>query len=245
MVLIATLASVMATVSLGLWQLRRADFKSAMAQQVDQRQHDLPLRNADWPCREVRLASQLQQRPVVLQGHWLTDKLVYLDNRQMDGQAGFFVLTPLRLDPAPACGPAVVLVQRGWVSRNQNDRQSLKPVMTEPDRVEIHGNLLAEVSQIYALGQEPALHQGVASPLLRQNMSHTDWAAWLGQSLAPFAVRQSDSPQVPSKDLKRAWPAPDVGVGKHHAYAAQWFVMALIITGLYVWFQLIRPRRAA
>lgn len=245
MVLIATLASVMATTSLGLWQLRRADFKAAMAQQVEQRQHDQPLRNADWPCRDPGLSSQLQHRAVVLQGHWLTDKVAYLDNRQMEGQAGFFVLTPLRLDPAPACGPAVVLVQRGWVPRNANDRQSLKPVLTEANRVEISGNLLPEVSQIYALGQEPDVHRGAASPLLRQNMSHSDWQAWLGQPLAPFALRQSDDPQAPSKELKRAWPAPDVGVGKHHAYAAQWFVMALIITGLYVWFQLIRPRRIA
>ena len=35
--------------------------------------------------------------------------------------------------------------------------------------------------------------------------------------------------------------APDVGVGKHHAYAAQWFVMALDHPGTACRFQLIRP----
>jgi surfeit locus 1 family protein len=33
-------------------------------------------------------------------------------------------------------------------------------------------------------------------------------------------------------------------VGKHHGYAFQWFALSALIAGLYVWFQLLRPRLA-
>jgi surfeit locus 1 family protein len=180
----------------------------------------------------------------------MPQKLVYLDNRPMDGQAGFFVVTPLQLDPAPACGPAWVMVQRGWVPRHQVNRQQLPPVDTPHDLVVVTGHVIKDISQAYALGAEPRVAAHVASPLLRQNMGREAWAEWMGVAPAPGAVLQADSgasnsPASTSNQLKRAWPAPDSGVGKHHAYAAQWFALALIITGLYVWFQLLRPRRAS
>jgi surfeit locus 1 family protein len=50
-------------------------------------------------------------------------------------------------------------------------------------------------------------------------------------------------PDPSTLPLLRDWPAPASDVGKHHAYAAQWFAMAALITGLYVWFQLVSPLR--
>lgn len=251
LVLIAALLCVVVTVSLGNWQLRRADQKQAMADLAATRHQDAPLRNADWPCAGAAdVASPPEQRPVRLSGRWMPQKLVYLDNRPMDGQAGFFVVTPLQLDPAPVCGPAWVMVQRGWVPRHQANRQQLPPVDTPHDLVVVTGHVIKDISQAYALGAEPRVAAHVASPLLRQNMGREAWAEWVGATPAPGAVLQADSgasnsPASTSNQLKRAWPAPDSGVGKHHAYAAQWFALALIITGLYVWFQLLRPRRAS
>ena len=40
------------------------------------------------------------------------------------------------------------------------------------------------------------------------------------------------------------WPEPAADVQKHYGYAFQWFALCALILGLYVWFQLIRPRRA-
>ena len=253
LVLIAALVSVVVTVSLGNWQLRRADQKQAAADLAETRHHDAPLHNADWPCiadRTKANASGLpEQRPVRLTGRWMTNKVVYLDNRPMDGQAGFFVVTPFQLEPAPPCGPAWVLVQRGWVPRHPSNRQQLPSVDTPNDLTVVEGFVVPQISQAYALGTEAKVEPYVAGPLLRQNMSTEAWSEWIGRALAPAAVLQSDPQGVAASDpqfnhLKRAWPAPDSGVGKHHAYAAQWFAMALIITGLYVWFQLLRPRRA-
>ena len=38
---------------------------------------------------------------------------------------------------------------------------------------------------------------------------------------------------------------PAAGVDKHHGYAFQWFALCALTAGLYVWFQIIQPRRRA
>jgi surfeit locus 1 family protein len=43
--------------------------------------------------------------------------------------------------------------------------------------------------------------------------------------------------------LRRDWPVVDAGLGKHYGYAFQWFGLSALFAGLYVWFQLLRPRR--
>jgi surfeit locus 1 family protein len=59
-------------------------------------------------------------------------------------------------------------------------------------------------------------------------------------------VQQLGEPGAQAADgLLRDWPAPDAGLQKHYGYAFQWFALSALILGLYVWFQLIRPRRQA
>jgi surfeit locus 1 family protein len=43
--------------------------------------------------------------------------------------------------------------------------------------------------------------------------------------------------------LVRDWPAPAADVHKHYGYAFQWFSLSALTLILYVWFQVLRPRR--
>lgn len=261
-VLLAALASVGLTVSLGQWQLRRAGAKEAAQALLQERMQLPPWRNADWPCDGAFKAAALPvHRPVVLQGSWLPERTVLLENRGMDGMSGFDVLTPLRLDESArkACVGQLVVVQRGWVPRDPRDRLHLPNVPTPTGRVSVPGRVLLEPSRVYQLGQE-APPTGRA-PLVRQNVDAAFWRAWLGQAPIAGAVLQlqaerplqaeANAPAAdavtasPLETLRRQWPALDQGQGKHLAYAAQWFALAALITGLYVWYQLIRPRRAS
>ena len=47
---------------------------------------------------------------------------------------------------------------------------------------------------------------------------------------------------LPDDGLLRQWPEVAVDVSKHHGYAVQWFALCALITALYVWFQILRPR---
>jgi surfeit locus 1 family protein len=254
-VLVAALVSVGLTTQLGRWQLGRAEAKRAAQAELAWRSQLPPWGNADWPCAPSVLTPLPMQQPVRLTGRWWPERSVLLENRPMAGRTGFIVLTPLRLSSSAHadCSGRVVLVQRGWVPRDAQDRLRLPSLPSPAGEVVVSGRLMAEPSRLYALGEE-ALPQG-AGPVVRQNTDAAFWRAWIGQSPVAGAVLQlqaegvqSAASAVPgpvsSDGLLRDWPAPDLGQGKHLAYAAQWFAMAALIMGLYVWHQLIRPRRA-
>jgi len=259
--LLVALAAVLAagtTAALGFWQLSRAQTKAERAQQVALQAALPPWTATDWPCGVTTDRDLPLQRPVRLRGQWWHERTVLLDNRSMDGRSGLIVVTPLRVSGLPrGCQGSVVLVQRGWIPRDPGaprDQAHLPWVPRPAGEVEVRGRLIAEPARVYAIGQE-APPQGNA-PLLRQNVDGAFWQQWLGQSPLVGAVLQLQAEDTPASDvtapdapaadgLWRQWPQADDGRGKHLGYAAQWFAMAALIVGLYVWHQLIRPRRAA
>jgi surfeit locus 1 family protein len=168
---------------------------------------------------------------VRLRGHWRPDRTVFLDNRQMNGRPGFYVVTPLQLlDDADA-----VLVQRGWAPRDMRDRTLTPAVPTPTGVVEVQGAIAPPPSRLYDFAAQET------GPI-RQNLDVIEFARETGLSLRPLSVLQSDSSGTTGDGLLRQWPQPAVDVHKHYGYAFQWFALAALMAGLYVWFQLLRPR---
>ena len=106
-VLVATLVGVAVTARLGLWQLDRAGQKAALQAALDARAGEPELLPSALASSAEEAARQHYRR-VRLRGEWVPGRTVFLENRQMKGQPGFFVVTPLRL-PGDA---GAVLVQR-------------------------------------------------------------------------------------------------------------------------------------
>ncbi len=229
-VLLAALMAAAVTARLGIWQLDRARQKTALHDEIEQRSAQ-PSIGVSELARDSRTAALQHYRPIRLQGRWLSRHVVYLDNRQLDGRPGFIVLTPLMLAPGDA-----VLVQRGWVPRDREERQRLVPVETPDSEVAIAGRVAPPPSALFAMGGED---RGT----IRQNLDLDAFAREIGVALRPLSVQQLEPPSAPTDLLQRRWPLPALDVGKHHGYAFQWFALSALITGLYVWFQLIRPRR--
>ena len=149
----------------------------------------------------------------------------------MHARVGFYVVTPLLLtDRAEA-----VLVQRGWVPRDLRDRTLLPAVPTPTGEVEIAGHIAPPPARLYEFA-------GGATGLIRQNLDLDAFGTESGLALAPLSVQASDSPATAGDGLLREWPRPAVDVQKHYGYAFQWFALCALMAGLYVWFQLVRPR---
>ena len=149
----ATLAAVLVmavTASLGRWQLGRAAEKEALQAQRVARQ-GLPA--VGWDALRDAVArgasDQLYDRTVLLTGRWVPEATVFLDNRPMNGRAGFFVVTPLQLG---AGGPAVAIL-RGWVPRRTDDRTALPAVPVVTREVTVRGRLAPPPSKLYELGE--------------------------------------------------------------------------------------------
>lgn len=222
------LAAMALTASLGRWQLSRAAEKEALQAAIAERQR-LPALDGASLAQALSddQARELLHRAITLRGQWLADRTVFLDNRPMARQTGFYVLTPLRLTGSDR----VVLVQRGWAPRHQVDRSLLPPVQTPTGEVQVSGRIAAHPPMVYRLGQE----QGGA---IRQNLDLDAWRAETGLPLAPVLVVQTGAA---SDGLQRDWPEAASGVEKHYGYAFQWFGLCTLIGLLLLWFQVVRP----
>ena len=230
-----TLAAVIGaavTFSLGLWQWGRAHEKLALQAQQQARQA-LPALGQD-TLRLTPRAPDLTHRTVILRGQWLAAQTVYLDNRQMQGRVGFYVITPLRLSPDTAGAPeAVVLVQRGWVPRSFTDRQQLPTLTTPAGEVTVTGRIAPAPSKLYAF-------DGADTGPIRQNLDLPAFRVETGLPLLEGSVQQIGAA---SEGLLREWPVPANSADKNYGYAFQWWALCGVIFLLYVWFQFIAPRR--
>lgn len=214
-------------VRLGFWQLSRATDKTAWAEGLAAAATAPALDNAAWLAGDVQ-ASALHHR-VKLEGEWWPEHAVYLENRTMGGRSGFVLVMPLVLDSAH-----VVVVQRGWLPRHQIDPARLAPVDTPQGRVRVEGVISAPPSRYFSLGE------GAEDGLVRSNL---DWAAYaqaLQRDIGAVSVRQTGAD---SEGLRRAWDPIDAKIPTHYGYAVQWFALAALTVFLYVWLQIISPKR--
>jgi len=234
LVLVAAVSGVVLTANLGAWQLRRAAQKVALQDALESRSTLPPLSAAELAGSVAQAAAQ-HFRAVHLRGRWLGERTVFLENRQMHGRVGFYVVTPLQLESRAEA----VLVQRGWVPRDLRDRTLLPAVPTPGGVVEVDGHIAPPPARLYEFAPS-------GSGPIRQNLDLDGFAAETGLRLAPLSVLQdvpAGSPAAGAADgLARAWPRPAVDVQKHYGYAFQWFALGALMAGLYVWFQLVRPR---
>ena len=178
-------AACAAGIALGNWQARRADDKRALAEHVQR---------------------------IVVQGEFLPERSVLLDNKVRGGRAGYEVVTPLRLAEG-----IHVLVSRGWVAAPPR-REQLPEVTTPAGRVRVEGVVLARLPQPLKLG-EPAKGR------VRQSLDLKEFAVETGLPLQAFVIQQhSDT----ADGLARDWPPPDAGAEKNRAYAFQWYSLAAL-----------------
>jgi surfeit locus 1 family protein len=233
-VTVAALLTALLTFSLGQWQLARAAQKLALQRSLESK-NDLPvLRNAELAQAAASIGSgpgsaALADRRVEVSGRWLAAQTIYLDNRQMNGRPGFWVLTPLALEGTER----VVMVQRGWIARDFQQRTRLAPIETPDSRVTVQGRMAPAPAKLYAF-------KGSDTGSVRQNLDIAEFSAETKLALVSALVLQTGAA---SEGLQREWPAPNTGVDKHYGYAVQWFGLCALVLGLYVWFQLILPRR--
>jgi surfeit locus 1 family protein len=218
------------TARFGVWQLDRAHQKLAAAALIAERSQQSPL-SAGELARDDEQAMGQWERRIELEGHWIPDHTVYLANRTMDGQPGFFVLTPLRL----ATGDAIV-VQRGWVALERGDPWKAPTVATPADEVRLAGHLAPWPSHWFEVGRQPP-------GAIRQNLDRASFTAEAGIALRPLTVIEDATPANAADGLGRRWTPPAVNVGVNYGYAVQWFAMSAGFLVLYAWLAFFRHRQ--
>jgi surfeit locus 1 family protein len=124
-------------------------------------------------------------------------------------------------------------VQRGWAQRSFTDRSALPAIDTPRGLVQVQGLLAPWPSRLYDFG-------GAEQGPIRQNLDLSEFRRETALDLLEVSLLQTGAA---SEGLLREWPVVASGVEKHHGYAFQWFGLSGLIALLYVWFQIVQPRR--
>ncbi|HWW06067.1 SURF1 family protein [Collimonas sp.] len=220
---VVTVLLVVLGVALAQWQTRRGDQKQALESKLLQREADAAVQLG--AALQVQDVDQLEFRRMVLRGEFIPGWPVYLDNRPLNGVAGFYVLMPFKL-AAPAPGlvtgaDSYVLVARGWLPRDPADRSKLPSYPTPAGVIEIEGLVRRDFGHVLQLGDAGSLRPQA----IVQNLAIGEFAAASKFKLQPFVIEQTSNTE---DHLLRTWPRPSLGIEKHRGYAFQWYALAVM-----------------
>ncbi|MBK9441475.1 MAG: SURF1 family protein [Comamonadaceae bacterium] len=217
--LLGVLAGLMLFVYLGLWQSGKGDrLQAELAQRAARNQLGaVPVGAA------LVDAVQLRDAPIQVRGQFEPQHQVFLDNRQLDGQPGLHVITPLKIDGSNTR----ILINRGWVGW-PGGRGVLPEVVTPTSTVHITGlAFVPSHKKFFLMPDHPE-----AAVQLWSRLDMVRFAQVLGAPLQPVVLQQTSADA--SDKLVRRWDPPEDRVAMHRGYAFQWFGMALALLVFYL-----------
>jgi surfeit locus 1 family protein len=217
------LACVALFIHLGQWQQGKAERKQAAQAQIDQRSHGGLI---SFPATQITSAVEqeaLQYATVTVRGRFEPERQFLVDNRVYQEQAGYHVVTPLRI----AGSDVRLLVNRGWIPAAANHRD-IPAIATSKDEVELTGTAILPGNRFFTLGKEAATEQW--QPLW-QNLDMARFKAAVPYPVQPLIIQLDASSPA---GFARDWPRPDERWEKHLSYALQWYGFAA--SAVLIWF---------
>jgi surfeit locus 1 family protein len=201
--------------SLGFWQLRRADEKTAL---LDNYQHRTQLAavNAkslgspnDWRFYQAKLEGKFDEAHTIL-----------LDNKIFNGKVGYEVYTPFTAKGMTG----LILVDRGFIPLGIS-RDEL-PAVPKPAKgtVSIQG-MLNTPPKSFSFGAMSD-NGKIQWPLRVEYININEIAILLKDNVYPYVI--SLNPESPSA-LQVKWQIVSVDPNKNKGYAFQWFALALTL----------------
>lgn len=219
---LAALVVFIVLVSLGFWQLDRAEEKRAIERSVHQAQAQ-PALNLNEAVPD-RLLTSIYRRSRA-EGYYDSRHQFLYDNRTHKGKPGYHVLTPLRLKNKEQ--QIAVMVNRGWIPY-QGSRDNI-PNIDVIEEVQVIEGEIRNPSQAIVLNE---ITQNMMSfPMTIQSISLPSLSKQLGYPLLPVVI-ELDATQP--FGFVREWQPYYGKIDKHIAYAIQWFLMSAILLFLYI-----------
>ena len=227
---LASTALVAIFLSLGFWQLERAEDRRAQDALKQERAQLSPVYITSFPEGSPE---ELAGRRVRMRGHYLPHQFL-LDNQTHEKRLGYYVLSPFELSTYEQ----VVLVNRGWVPAGAR-RDQLPPVPVPSDtEIQVEGKV--HRPQYNPFTDSEHLLEGHGWPQLIQDIDYPRLAERLSElALVPATVRLDETQP---HGFTRVWPAPPMSAEKHTGYAVQWFAMACAVLLLFLMY-LVRSSR--
>ena len=209
---ILILATMAFLVSLGFWQLDRADQKRTIEASIQKANTGV----VELIVNQNELLNK-EYYEVRLQGSYVGDKQFIYDNQIIDQASGYYVLTPFVLTGQSNA----IMINRGFIPWNGR-RDQLDDIAVDSTYREIKIQVSRPIKRIELKtsdisNQFPVLIQAIDFDVIEE-ISSTNFVDVIGL-LDP----SSDDGFV------RKWEPYTGSIEKHIGYAIQWFLMALVL----------------
>jgi len=204
-------------ISLGFWQLHRADYKKALTSLYEKRRSAAPVALNKIPSD----LSSLRFYKVSVSGRYDNQHQLLLDNRYHNHHPGYEVITPIQLSSGE-----ILLINRGWIPLGQS-RQILPTIKNINGKQRIVGQLKPLPKKIFHLGNE--LQTGwprVIESLSEQTLN----TVFKDKKISPIVLLMDKNQQ---HGFVREFKITTFPASKHLGYAVQWFGLALTLLIIY------------
>ncbi|MDC3391716.1 SURF1 family protein [Candidatus Thioglobus sp.] len=199
-------------VSLGFWQLERADDKRSIEASIKQANTG----SVELIKKEEGLQSK-EYYEVRLQGKYLSDKQFIYDNQIVDQVSGYYVLTPYALEGQSKA----ILINRGFIPWNGR-RDKLADIVIGQETREIKVQISKPIKRMELKLSEV----GIQFPVLIQSIDLQDMG---DRAKIDFSSVIGLLDASASNGFIRKWEPYTGSIEKHIGYAVQWFLMALVL----------------
>jgi len=207
--IVATLALL---ISLGFWQLDRANEKRAIEDQIaNANSFDVEL------VTSVEFLKDREYYHVRLQGSYVGDKQFVYDNQIVDQVSGYYVLTPLVLKG----DSKAVLINRGFIPWNGR-RDKLADIDISEKLTEVKVQISKPVKRMELEASEIAGE----FPVLIQALDLDDMSTIAALDFINVVGLLSPESE---NGFVRQWEPYTGSIERHIGYAIQWFLMALVL----------------
>ncbi|HKU10595.1 MAG TPA: SURF1 family protein [Sinomonas sp.] len=204
-----------ACVLLSRWQMSRLAETQAVIDLVNRNYDAAPAPFHDASPQFEHLASDHEWEQVSLHGSYQPADTRVVRNRPLNGQPGYEVVVPFKLDSGQT-----VIVDRGWLPIGNQEQGRPDSVPAPPS---------GEVSVVVRLRpSEPTLDRGAPSGQL----ASIDLPTYAGQLKYPvltgsYGLMASETPAAATTPTALPKPQPDDGT--HLSYALQWLAFGVLM----------------
>lgn len=205
--------------SLGVWQLNRAEQKKILLRSFIKRTEHAPFTAAD-----LKQPNDLRFYRIQLEGRFDNQHTLLLDNKIFHGNVGYEVYTPFKVKGMEK----PILVDRGFIPMGIS-RKELPAIREIPGSVTILGMLNMPPAYV-AFGQINESNK-ITWPLRIEFVNTSALTQFLKYPLFPsILMLEPHDPATYSIE----WQITTMGPEKHMGYAVQWFALALTLLILFV-----------
>ena len=206
-------------ISLGCWQLSRANQKKILLKAFTARTLASPL-----TARDLNKKNDLRFYQATVTGMFDNEHTFLLDNKIFHGKVGYEIYTPFKIDELAT----PILIDRGFVplGRDRNTLPAIRPIL---GKVTITG-MLNQPPAYVSLGNISDTAQ-IKWPLRIQYANLDELSTLLKSPLFPYILNLA--PTDPAA-YSVEWQVVTMSPEKHMGYAVQWFALALTLLILFV-----------